>query len=345
MDKQQMFIYPSTRYSGSKRRMLDWIWSHLRDLKFNSVVDVFGGTASVSLLFKKHGKKVHYNDLLKFNMIIGKAVVENSHTVVTDRDVEEILTFNDKDYPDFIEKHFKGIFYLDEENRWLDKMVYNTNKLSDPYKKAIVLSALFQACLAKRPFNLFHRANLYLRTNNVTRSFGNKTTWEHPFEYLLKKYIHEYNRAVFDNGKENKVIGGYDALLCPNGVDLAYFDPPYFSTSGTNYLAFYHFLEGIADYYNWENKKPIYGKINRIKDSDEITAWTRKSRIYNSFEQLFERFQDNTIVLSYQSNGIPTEEEIYQLLKLYKRNVQVYSIPKKYVLSNETKRELLFIAT
>ena len=112
------------------------------DLKFNSVVDVFGGTASVSLLFKKHGKKVHYNDLLKFNMIIGKAVVENSHTVVTDRDVEEILTFNDKDYPDFIEKHFKGIFYLDEENRWLDKMVYNTNKLSDPYKSHSIVSII-----------------------------------------------------------------------------------------------------------------------------------------------------------------------------------------------------------
>lgn len=343
MKRQHLFKYPSTRYSGSKRRVLGWIWSHLRDLKFDSVVDVFGGTASVSLLFKRHGKKVHYNDLLKFNMIIGKAVVENRNTVVTETEIEEVLSFNDKNYPDFIQKHFKGIFYLDEENQWLDKTIHNIYKLADPYKRAILLSALFQACLVKRPFNLFHRANLYLRTNNVTRTFGNKTTWEHSFEHLLKKYVYEYNRAVFDNGKENKVIGGFDALLCPNGVDMVYLDPPYYSNSGTNYLTFYHFLEGIADYYNWENRNPVCGKIKKMQDTDEIVAWTRKSRIYTSFEKLIERFQDNIIVLSYQSDGIPTEEEIYQLLKKYKKNVKVYSIPKKYVLSDKVKEELLFI--
>ncbi len=44
--------FPKTRYYGSKRRLLDWIYHALKDLPFNSVLDGFGGTASVSLLFK-----------------------------------------------------------------------------------------------------------------------------------------------------------------------------------------------------------------------------------------------------------------------------------------------------
>jgi len=52
-------------------------------------------------------------------------------------------------------------------------------------------------------------------------------------------------QAVVANGRENRVIGGYDSLVAPNGVDLVYIDPPYFSRSashGTNYMTFYHFF-------------------------------------------------------------------------------------------------------
>lgn len=177
----QKFQYPSTRYTGSKRRFLDWIWHHVKDLKFNSALDVFGGTASVSLLFKRNGKKIHYNDLLKFNQVIGKAIIENDSVIVTDDDVERVINASSDIHLDVIQDHYQGIFFLDHENAWLDKIVANIRAVRNPYKRSILLASLFQACLAKRPFNLFHRANLYLRTSKVKRTFGNKTTWEHPF--------------------------------------------------------------------------------------------------------------------------------------------------------------------
>lgn len=341
----QNFRYPSTRYSGSKRRFLEWwIWSNVKGIKFESVLDVFGGTGSVSLLFKKHGKKVYYNDLLRFNQIIGTALIENKDTVVTDDDLKNALNFKGNNYPDFIQKNFKGIFYLDRENVWLDKAITNFSKVKNKYKQAILLSALFQACLAKRPFNLFHRSNLYIRTNKVNRSFGNKTTWERPFEDLVKRYVREYNLAVFDNGRENKVVGGYDALNCPNEVNLVYLDPPYFSASssqGTNYLAFYHFLEGLANYKKWpENIDYLTSKTKHV----EIYNWIKKSKIQDTFTKLIKRFQDNTILLSYQSDGIPSKEEILSILKRFKKKVRVFSKQHKYVLSSKTKEELLFIA-
>ena len=199
----------------------------------------------MSLLFKRYGKQIFYNDLLRFNQIVGTAVIENSTVKVTPEDLNTVLQFTADGYPDFIQREFKGTFFLDTENAWLDRVVTNISKVENKYKRAILMASLFQACLAKRPFNLFHRANLNIRLASVKRSFGNKTTWKHPFRELFNRYVVEYNKAIFSNGQENRVIGGYDALSVPNGVDLVYLDPPYFSRSasrGTNYLIFYHFL-------------------------------------------------------------------------------------------------------
>jgi adenine-specific DNA methylase len=342
------FAYPSTRYSGSKRKFVQWIWDQVHDIPFRSALDVFGGSGSVSLLFKRYGKKVFYNDLMKFNQIIGTAVVENDSVTVSPQEVNAILQFSGNGYPDFIRKEFKGIFFTDEENAWLDKVVKNIEEIDDKYKKAILMSSLFQACLAKRPFNLFHRANLNIRLASVQRTFGNKTTWERPFPELFKRYIDEYNNAIFSNGQQNKVVGGYDSIMAPNGVDLVYLDPPYFSKSasqGTNYLTFYHFLEGLSDYDNWPEKiKESSSKIKRIPDSSEVSRFVRKSEIISSFQQLLNRYSHNIIVLSYQSEGIPTKDEITSMLRNLGKQVEVFSKAHRYVLSSKQKEELLFIA-
>jgi adenine-specific DNA methylase len=343
------FQYPSTRYSGSKRTLVDWIWHQVRHLPFHSVLDAFGGTGSVSLLFKRYGKQVFYNDLLKFNQITGRAIIENDAVKVTSEDIDDVLRFSPNGYPTFIQEEYAGVFFIDEENAWLDKMVTNISKVGNEYKKAIFMASLFQACLAKRPFNLFHRANLNIRLASVCRTFGNKTTWEHPFAELFKRYVAQYNNAIFPNGQKNKVIGGYDALAAPNGVDLVYLDPPYFSAGaswGTNYLAFYHFLEGLADYENWPSRIGSFnGRVKRIPDTDGIRHFVRRKQITSSFEKLLERFRDSIIVVSYQSNGIPSKNEIDTMLGNLNKEVRVFSRPHRYVLSSRPNEELLFVAT
>ena len=66
--------FPTTRYRGSKRKILPWISDSLAGLEYDSVLDLFGGTGSVSYMFKRMGKQVIYNDHLWFNHLIGKAV-------------------------------------------------------------------------------------------------------------------------------------------------------------------------------------------------------------------------------------------------------------------------------
>lgn len=225
--------FPATRYQGSKRKLLDWIWENVHALRFDTVLDVFGGTGAVSYLFKSAGKQVIYNDYLRFNHVIGQALIENATTMLTPTDIECVLAVHaGADYPHFIQTTFHDIYYPDAENAWLDRVVFNINHyLSDPLKQALARFALFQACIVKRPYNLFHRANLYMRTASVQRSFGNKTTWDTPFDDHFRAFAQEANRAVFDNGRQNIALC-VDALGTPQGADLVYLDPPYLNQQG-----------------------------------------------------------------------------------------------------------------
>jgi len=48
---------PTTRYQGSKRKILPWIYDCIKDIEFNTVLDAFGGSGVVSCLFKRMGKR------------------------------------------------------------------------------------------------------------------------------------------------------------------------------------------------------------------------------------------------------------------------------------------------
>ena len=338
--------FPQTRYQGSKYKLLSWIWKSISFLDFKSVADLFGGTASVSYLMKVMGKDVTYNDILKSNYFTGLALIENQNTKIDDFEIKEILLRDDDNYEQFIFKNFKEIYYTDEENKWLDRIIQNIyfchaeNKL----KKSILLWSLFQSCIIKRPYNLFHRKNLYIRTNNVKRSFGNKTTWDKPFEHYFKKFIHEINNAIFDNRNKCFAFQG-DALQFKNNFDLVYIDTPYISNKGVgvNYFQFYHFLEGICDYFNWGENIDVTKKHKPMKYL--YNRWNDKNKIREAFHELISHYKKSHIVVSYRSDGIPSINELVKIVAQYKKNFKVVSYQNyKYVLStNSNSHEILII--
>ncbi len=341
----EAYPFPSTRYQGSKNKITDWIWDNIKDLEFKTALDAFGGTAAVSHLLKRKNKKVIYNDILKFNYIIGKALIENDTVILSNEEVDFILNNRSGNF-NFIQNTFRNIFYSEEENIWLDNVIYNIEQLANEYKKAIAYFALFQSCIIKRPYNLFHRANLYLRTAVVPRTFGNKSSWDKPFDYYFKHFIKEANQSIFSNG--NKCLAyNQDALeLNLQKIDLVYFDPPYISSKGasTDYLDFYHFLEGISSYSNWDkriNKKYKHMPIRQ----DNKSPWNDKKEIIIAFDSLIKKYQNSKIIISYRKDGIPTIEQLESLLYKYKTNVRIiYSKNYKYVLSGSDTKEVLLIA-
>ena len=77
---------PVTRYYGSKRKIVERIWDALaeRQIEYNSVLDVFGGTGIVSYYMAAKGKEVIYNDIMQFNCMIAGALLQSHKGVLTE---------------------------------------------------------------------------------------------------------------------------------------------------------------------------------------------------------------------------------------------------------------------
>lgn len=339
--------FPSTRYQGSKAKLADWIWEQIADLNFMTCLDAFGGTGVVSYRLKQEGKRVTYNDLLRFNYYIGLALIENCQVRLRSEEIDWLLQRHPYiSYPCFVQENFADIYFTEEENVWIDQTITNIRQLQDPYRFALAFFALCQACIIKRPYNLFHRKNLYLRLAEVDRSFGNKSTWDRPFDEWFHIFAEEANQAVFDNGQRNRALN-LDASNVPGEYDLVYIDTPYISKRGAavDYLGFYHFLEGLSMYDEWGQHIDRRSKHRRLRPRP--SAWTDRTRIHNAFDRLFERYRNSILVVSYRSDGIPSEEELVSLLKKYKHTVSVVHFGQyKYVLStNDGSKEILLIGT
>jgi adenine-specific DNA-methyltransferase len=206
------------------------------------------------------------------------------------------------------------------------------------YKKSIALYALFQSCLIKRPFNLFHRKNLEIRTKDVIRNFGNKTTWERPFENYFKHFINEANDIIFDSNIPCKSINESILNIKETNFDLIYLDPPYLNheckNETANYLKCYHFLEGIVNYPKW-NDLIDFNSINlRLKNVDTENDFQRDS-IYNTLDQILETFKNSKIVFSYKKGGKPSIEWLVARIKRHKKKVYTRSLHYHYALNRQ----------
>ena len=344
--RQESPRFPSTRFQGSKRRLAAGIVERVRSLEFTTVLDAFGGTGAVSHAFKAAGKHVTYNDVLAFNQQIGTALIENDSVRLTEDNFEAVERRHPGVvYNDFIARTFDGIYFTREENEWLDVAAGNIRRVADPYRRAMAWYALFQSALAKRPYNLFHRKNLYMRLADVSRGFGNKASWDRPFEDHFRFFAAKANQALIDGGGRCRAIRG-DVLSAPDSFDLVYIDPPYMNRKGqgVDYQQFYHFLEGLMHHGEWAGRID-WSRAHRPLRS-EPQYWSDPRVVANAFRDVFEKFRSSILVVSYRSDGFPEIETLTALLQSLKHRVEVHVQPERsYALStNRRSREVLWIA-
>ena len=337
------------------------------ELDFSSAIDLMSGTGSVAYLLKRMNKQVIANDYLRFNYVTAQAFVENKKHLVSEEDLAWILGKNSRvDYGSFVAKNFGDYYFTRAENRWIDRVICNINQLEGPNqpatraKRAISTHALVQACLMKRPFNLFHRRNLYLRRAKVDRTFGNQTTWETPFDALLRRRIKESNSFVFNNGMNNKAMNEDAVRISDSAIDLVYLDPPYFRLNGdrrqSNYRFAYHFVEGLAQYDVWPDLLDVGSSLRALKpngNSGEILYQCARSELREKLlgwlERILLNWPNAQIIMSYKQPGVPSWRGIKKLLEDTGRDVSVRRAGYQYALNRRNGKpnenlEILFVA-
>jgi len=319
--RERIDCFPRLRFMGSKYTLLPQLFEIFCALDFETVADPFCGSCAVSYLLKVMGKQVVSSDFLNFCTTIARALIENPGIRLTPADMEVLLT-NTADHDHFIEQTFRGIFFTPEDLRFLDRTCANLSRITDPYKRSLAQAALIRACAKRQPRGVFTVAGDPERYKDGRRDLRLSIQ-----EHFLEQ-VSTYNRAVFDNGRNNQALHADVFSLGLPSPDLVYLDPPYVPRSDDNcYMKRYHFLEGLSRY--WQDVE-IMERSRVRKIVKPYTPFSYRREAIAAFEQLFGRFADSIIVLSYSSNGYPDLDTLVNLLRRFKSRVTVHEQEHRY---------------
>ena len=309
---------PKTQYMGGKQKLIQWIFD-CAPKDIDIVFDAFSGTSSVGYHFKTKGKQIIANDFLKFNCHIGKAVIENKDTVLAQKDIDLLLSKNEKS-GSLIEKTFSGIFFERDQARFLDNFRANINFLANEHKKSLAFTIMNRALTRKILLGHFAHLRALEYSKNPARIKRNPSITQ-PIKNLFLELIDEYNYAVFDNKRKNKVYckNTVDLIKQLKNIDLVYFDPPYCGCH-PDYQAFYHFLETFVEY--WTDKKFING--TKQYHPKKQSGFVKKTEIIDSFKKLFKNSRHIPYwLISYNSKSYPDQETLISLMKPH-RKVEIF---------------------
>ena len=151
--KQYQF-FPSSRYMGSKNKIIKELYNVFSKYKFDSALDLFSGSSSVSYLLKSMGKRVISNDYMSFASNISSAIISNNKTKFNEKDLK-LLTKKPSSYDKLVQEKFDNIFFSKKDNDFIDILRHNIKNLNNKNKKAIAFASLIKACQKKQPRGLF----------------------------------------------------------------------------------------------------------------------------------------------------------------------------------------------
>lgn len=320
-----MELFPRLRYMGNKYKLVSWLSEIFDSIDFETVIDPFSGSGTVSYLLKAKGHSVISSDFLNFPTVITKAIVENNGVTLSSTTLKKLLK-KTKPQSTFAVDTFEGIFYTKQDLEFID-MAWNViPTISNEYEKNIAIAALVRSCAKRQPRGVFTVAG------DPSHYKDGRRDLELSIKDHFVEQIEVFNHSVFSS---SKICNSYRSdvfLLAENNADLVYLDPPYIPEKNDNcYMKRYHFLEGVSCH--WEGQDIMWeSKVHKIRKP--VSAFNKRATAIQTFERLFEKFKKQKIVLSYSSNSIPSLEILVSLLKKQKRTVEVFKKDYRYHFGN-----------
>ncbi|HUA88585.1 MAG TPA: hypothetical protein VL994_04080, partial [Steroidobacteraceae bacterium] len=248
-----------------------------------------------------------------------------------------------------VHERFRGVFFTCEENLAIDRFCQNVPGEAE-FTRAVLTYAVGQGLLMKRPYNLFHRANLQMRLRDVRRTFGNAATWATPIATHALKAIAELARAPLPphgavRHQVTHVNTGDLASFPEAEPELVYLDPPYIAGNGkaVDYADFYHFLEGLLDYRLFtagdagRAHRPIFAAPTRWRSARPALA---------ELAEICQMWPRASILLSYRDDGVPSIRELRECFARSGRSARVACMARyRYALAHSSaSREILLSA-
>lgn len=332
-------VFPRVRWMGSKYRLLRHLGAAFEDVGGQTALDAFSGSGVVSYLLKQQGFQVHSNDYLEFPATVARACVANQSSQLLPADVDRILE-PAADDRSFVFDTFRGVFFDEDDLRFLDSAWSHIERLHGS-ERAIAISALCLSAARKQPRGVF------TISGDLSRYDDGRRDLHIPMQQHFVERVGEYNRAVF-RGPTCTVTNVEAGEIEGRPYDVVYLDPPYAPPRDDNdYTKRFHFLEGLSRYWRGDE---VMSETKTKKLPKRVTDFSSKTTIEQGFRQLFKRFHESTLVVSYSSNALPDRDSMVSLLGEVKDDVEVRAVTHTYHYGTHSKAlrstvdEYIFIA-
>ena len=281
-----------------------------------TLFDGFGGTGSVTQYFNQKGYNVISNDINDYSY---KLCYSRNNIALSNLTFEG-LQMNIKDILEHLNNcKKKGFIYKNyspnPSYKYERKYFTNDNaeiidgircQIEEWYKSKKITEKEYIHLIAI----LIETVSLYSNIPGTYGAFLNKWDSRALKTLTLNMGIHEKllsHNVNVNNKTFNKDIRD---IIKEVQTDIMYLDPPY---NQRDYAAYYHVLETISKYDNPELKDNKTGTKKSINKSN----WCRKSSVMNELDYVIKNSNAKVVLLSYNNEGIMSEEDIKKIFEKY----------------------------
>lgn len=317
-------------YIGNKRKIIGEIEKEIELISEKSgkeklvCTDLFSGSGIVARMLKRHSSKLIVNDLENYSSVINSCYLINKKDFPKDeceylrKKIEDscrleklpgIISMNYAPQDDNNIKKGERVFYTHQNAVLID--TYRT--LIDKFVPDEKLRKFFLA-------PLITEASVHVNTSGVFKGFyKDKNTGIGCFGAAGKNALTrifgkiELKEPVFSNFESDLEIYQKDTVLLSKelkDLDIAYLDPPYNQHPyGSNYFMLNLILKNKLDV--------EISKISGITQGWNRSVFNKPYSALKSMEEIVSGLDSKFIVISYNSEGFISFNEMSEMLKKY----------------------------
>ena len=292
-------------YIGSKQKLSNFIFETVTetcgsDLSQKTFCDLFAGTGIVGRTFLEHIKQLISNDVEYYSFVLNRNYIGNNFKFEYQELIEVLNSLKGK--KGFIfENYSEGgkaerNYFTSENGQKIDAI---RTQIEEWKKFSRITEDQYFFFLA----SLLESADKVANTASVYGAF-----LKHTKASAAKKLI--VRPAIFHATETKHQVFQQDSNILIKEIsgDILYLDPPY---NARQYGANYHLLNTIAKYDTFVPR----GKtgLREYYKSD----WCKRGEVLKSFEELIENAQFPYIFLSYNNEGLMSQEQVQTVMERF----------------------------
>ena len=352
--KQPYLTKQIITYMGNKRKLLpalDNVFSSIetqlgRKLRMG---DGFSGSGIVSRLMTLYASEIYTNDLAGYSETLNKCFLK--HKTKKERNELETYINAANDYVDnpsntetyvYVQKHWspttdnikptERVYFTAENGKRIDKYKYFIDNFTpEKYQPCLLAILLIEASIKNNTSGHFAA---YYKKDDVGHYGGKKELDLHRIAKQIRLIPPVYNSNIGTSTNTNTTTvktcitrmdtNDWATTLNNNDVtlDVVYYDPPY----NKHPYNIYYFLLDIIN--NWDTSVEIPDTTRGQPKNWKRSAYNSISNAKKSFADLIENTRSKYIVVSYNSKGIISKEDMMEILGT-RGNVMEYTMEHK----------------